>query len=247
MTFHSPIKRHRGFTLLELIVVLAILGLVLALVIPAVRRDVRPVARRSQCMNNLKQIGLALHNYHDEYQAFPPAYTVDSDGKPLHSWRTLILPYMDQAPLYNRLDLTKPWDDPVNAEAFKTVVAGYHCPSDPGATDHTTYVAIVTDHSILRPSASMTLKDITDGSSNTVVVIEVDAAHAVPWMAPRDADESVALSFRDSSNKDSHQGGANALFGDGAVRFLGENLEAQVARALLTMDGGETLPDERYQ
>ena len=79
--------------------------LVIALMLPAQRRAREP-ARRSQCKNNLKQIGLALHNYHETYGAFPPAYTVDADGKRLHSWRTLILPYLDQAPLYDKIDFS---------------------------------------------------------------------------------------------------------------------------------------------
>ena len=100
---------RRGMTLGECIIatgIVMLIGLVaVALLLPSVRRAREP-ARRSQCKNNLKQIWLALHNYHDEYQAFPPAYTVDAEGQPLHSWRTLILPYMDQKPLYDKLDLT---------------------------------------------------------------------------------------------------------------------------------------------
>ncbi|MDZ4683934.1 MAG: DUF1559 domain-containing protein [Planctomycetaceae bacterium] len=235
-------KRRRGFTLIELLVVLAILGLVIAFFLPAVR-SAREPARRMQCQSNLRQIGLALHNYHDTYQTLPPAYTVDENGKPLHSWRTLILPYMEQAPLYNRLDLSKPWDDPVNAEAFKTVVAGYHCPSDAGPADRTNYLAIVTDHSCLRPAASVTLKGIKDGPSKTLIVIEVDASHAVPWMEPRDANVEVALSFL-VKGKDSHTGGVHALLADGAVRFLSETIEANVVHGLLTIDGSESICDE---
>ena len=88
-------------------------GILVALLLPAVSAA-REAARRTQCMNHLKQVALALHNYHDVFQAFPPAYTVDEDGKPLHSWRTLILPYLEQAALYEQIDLSKPWDAPEN-------------------------------------------------------------------------------------------------------------------------------------
>lgn len=91
---NTPTHRH-GFSVIKICLAIAIVAISVALFLPATR-NVRPAAYRSQCKNNLKQIGLALHNYHDEYQAFPPAYTVDADGKPLHSWRTLILPYMEQ-------------------------------------------------------------------------------------------------------------------------------------------------------
>ncbi|MEL7264459.1 MAG: DUF1559 domain-containing protein [Planctomycetota bacterium] len=67
------------------------------------------------CSNNVKQIGLGLANYHASWNSFPPAYTVDANGNRLHSWRTLILPYVEQQPLYDRIDLTKPWDDPAHA------------------------------------------------------------------------------------------------------------------------------------
>ena len=113
-----PLSRRSAFTLIELLVVLLVLAVAVVLFFPP-QRMAREAARRTQCKNNLKQIGLALHNYHDEYGAFPPAYTVDADGKPLHSWRTLLLPYLDQRPLYATIDLTKAWDDPANAEACK--------------------------------------------------------------------------------------------------------------------------------
>ena len=78
---------------------------------------------------NLKQIELALFNYESTYHALPPAYTVDAEGNALHSWRTLILPYLDQTQLYEKIDLSKPWNDPVNAEAFNTRVPVFQCPS----------------------------------------------------------------------------------------------------------------------
>jgi prepilin-type N-terminal cleavage/methylation domain-containing protein len=89
----------RGFTLIELLVVLAIIALLIALLLPATR-SARGAAHRAQCVNNLRQIILALRNYELTHKAFPPAYTVDADGRPLHSWRTLILPYIEQEALY---------------------------------------------------------------------------------------------------------------------------------------------------
>ena len=89
-------------------------GIMAVLLIPAVS-SAREAARRMQCSNNLKQIALALHNYHSAYGTLPPAYTIDVDGNRLHSWRTLILPYMEQDALYQQIDFSKPWDDPANA------------------------------------------------------------------------------------------------------------------------------------
>ena len=83
------------FRLVELLVVIGVIVILIGLLLPTVRAAHEP-ARRSQCCNNLKQIALALHNYADEHGEFPPAYTVDEQGQPLHSWRTLILPYLEQ-------------------------------------------------------------------------------------------------------------------------------------------------------
>lgn len=238
----SARRGSRGFTLIELLVVLCILAGLVAFLLPSVRRAREP-ARRTQCRNNLKQIGLALHNYHDAFGAFPPAYTIDADGKPLHSWRTLILPYIDQQPLYNQIDLSKPWDDPINAEVFqKANVYGYACPSHTEAKEKTTYVAIVTPNSILKPGSSCAIRDITDGTSNTILVMEVDSDHALPWMMPQDADESWLRSIGETK-KHSHAGGVHALFADGAVRFVSQNISLPTLQGLITVDGGEKVGD----
>lgn len=99
-----------GWALAFVVVMLVIVGLLL----PATRRA-RPAVYRMHCSNNLKQISLALHNYEETYRSFPPAWTVDENGNRLHSWRTMILPYLEQKPLYDSIDLSKPWDDPANA------------------------------------------------------------------------------------------------------------------------------------
>ncbi len=234
-------RPRRGFTLIELLVVLGVIAVLIAFLFPATR-SARPAARRSQCKNNLKQIGLALHNYHDAYGAFPPVFTVDTGGKPLHSWRTLILPYLDQKPLYDRIDLSKPWDDPANAEIFKTNVYGYACPSNSISKENTTYLAVVMSHSALRAGSSCAIRDITDGTSNTLLVIEVDQEHAVPWMAPQDADETVLAAFL-GKRKHAHTGGGNALLGDGSVRFISANIPLKTLQGLTTADGGEGIGD----
>ncbi|MBC8288680.1 MAG: DUF1559 domain-containing protein, partial [Planctomycetes bacterium] len=89
------ICKRRGSWVAETLVTLAILAILTALFLPATRTP-REASRRSQCKNNLKQIGIALHNYHEDHGAFPPAYTMDANGQPLHSWRTLILLYLAQ-------------------------------------------------------------------------------------------------------------------------------------------------------
>src|SRR5262245_46015336 len=216
---------------------LAIIAVVVALLLPSVRRA-RPAARRSQCKNNLKQIALAVYNYEDVHHAFPPAYTVDANGKPLHSWRTLILPYLDQQALYARIDLSKAWDDPENAEAFKTPVLVYCCPSNPGPSDHTTYLACVGEHACFRRTEPRLISEITDGTSNTLMVVEVPSDRAVPWMSPQDADEALLLSIGTGS-KLAHAGGIEAALCDGSIRFLSAEMPAATRRALFSVARGD--------
>jgi prepilin-type processing-associated H-X9-DG protein len=239
-------KQQNGVTLVELLValvlVIAIIAALVAFLLPPTKAP-REASRRSQCRNNLKQIALALHHYEREYHALPPAYTVDADGKPLHSWRTLILPYVDQKALYDKIDLTKAWDDPVNAEAFKSgAFSVFHCPSATCPPNHTTYLAIVTSESCFRLIEARLLSEITDRRAETLMVIEVDSEHAVHWMAPRDADETLFLTFGPKS-KQPHSGGMHAAFVDGTVRFLSANLPADLRRALISIAGKEQVAD----
>ena len=92
-------------------------------------KQAREAAQRSTCKNNLKQIGLALHNYHDRYQSFPPAFVADENGKPMHSWRVLLLPYLDQADLYARYNFNEPWNGPNNLKLGDEIPEVYGCPN----------------------------------------------------------------------------------------------------------------------
>ena len=158
----------------------------------------------------------------------------------MHSWRTLILPYLDQKPLYDKIDLTKPWDDSVNAEAYKSVIWAYRCPSATGPETHTTYMAVVTPNSCFRPTESRLLSEITDGTANTLMVVEVDLEHAVHWMSPSDADESLFLAIGSTSKLD-HVGGIHFALADGTVRFLNATASADIRRALISVAGNEPL------
>jgi type II secretory pathway pseudopilin PulG len=220
----QPTPHHCGFTILELIVVIiVILGIVYFLGLPVTRS--REASRRSACKNNIKQIGLALHNYHDTYGGFPPAYTVDEQGKPLHSWRTLILPFVDQAPLYDTIDLTKPWDDPANAEAYKAMPPVYGCPSTTVYNKLTVYHALITDDSFLTPTESRVLEPNSD-NAETLMVIEVAEKHAVHWMDPQVVPSQVSLGFNEETEFQ-HQGGTHGLMVDGAVRFVAATATAE--------------------
>ncbi|MEZ6130083.1 MAG: DUF1559 domain-containing protein [Planctomycetaceae bacterium] len=131
--------RHRGFTLIELLVVIAIIAILIALLLPAVQQA-REAARRTQCKNNMKQLGLALHNYHDVHTAFPPGWIAVDPVTRRHSahdgingagWGTMILPYIDQSPLYNQFNASLAIHDPVNVPFIDNILPAWQCPSDP--------------------------------------------------------------------------------------------------------------------
>ncbi len=128
--------RRRGFTLIELLVVISIIEVLIALLLPAVQAA-REAARRSQCVNNLKQMGLALNNYHDTLGAFPPGYITGSkfidaetDTSPGWSWASMILPQLEQGSLYNAMNTSLPIQVAANTTATRANIRGYICPSD---------------------------------------------------------------------------------------------------------------------
>lgn len=129
--------RKHGFTLIELLVVIAIIAILIALLLPAVQQA-REAARRTQCKNNMKQLGLALHNYHDVHRAFPPGWiAVDGNVQSAHDglngagWGTMILPYMEQTNLYELFDANLPIHHLDNFEFQTVVLPAFQCPSDP--------------------------------------------------------------------------------------------------------------------
>jgi type II secretory pathway pseudopilin PulG len=225
------------FTLLQLLAVIGIIGLLLGLLLPA-RRSAGEAARRTECINKLKQVTLALQSYADTNgNQFPPAYTVDAAGKPLHSWRTLILPYLEQKQLYASIDLSKPWDDPANKAALAAIVDTYRCPNFHGPANHTAYLAVVIDGSCLRPAQPRDFADISDGTSDTILIIEVDSEHAVPWMSPQDADEATLAAL--SNDKTRPHSVILASNADGSVRSISKDVPPPVLRALTTIAGDD--------
>lgn len=216
---------RRGLSIVEILVVLAILGLIIVLFMPATR-TARPAAYRTQCRNQLKMIALALHNYADKWESFPPAYTVDEEGRPLHSWRTLILPYMERQALYETIDLSKPWDDPANREAYETVISNFRCPASDIPKTDTTYLAVITPGGPLHPEEPGTPAQFDPNSANRLMVIEVDLEYAVHWMQPIDVDEKWVLNFGPES-KLAHAGVVSAVFVDGTGRSLSAKASAE--------------------
>ncbi len=249
-----PFARPRSASgpAIAVIVVVAVLGVVvvcggilIALLLPAVQAA-REAARRASCSNNLKQIVLALHNYHDAYKCFPPAVITDKDGKPMRSWRVAILPFMEQKTLYDRYNFKEPWDSPNNRLVASTDIPTYCCPSAGPFSTETNYVMITGKGTIGGlPNECVRLGDITDGTANTIIVVEV-AGTGIKWAEPRDLSiDELSLRLNDGSGKcigSRHPRGANVAMADGSVRFISDTLDPQTLRRLILRSDGQAGP-----
>jgi prepilin-type processing-associated H-X9-DG protein len=202
-----------------------------------------PASREAMCMSNLKQIALGLHNYHDIYGCLPPAYITDDNGKPMHSWRVLLLPFIENEPLYKQYRFGEPWNGPNNSKLAASYpgIFCYECPSAYGAPN-TSYVAVVGPETAWSDAKPRDFKDFADGPDQTILVVEV-ADSGIHWMEPRDLNFATLPMVVNPPEGflgiSSDHYGANVAFADGSVRFLKEDLPAQTLRALLTIDGGE--------
>lgn len=221
-----------------LFMILPCLGILVALLLPAVQAS-REAARRAQCRNNLQQIALALHNYHDVYKSFPPAITYSADGQPLHSWRVLLLPYLDQQGLYGQYNLNEPWNGPGNSQLLARMPPVYACPSGLPAMGVTHYAVPVGNKTMFPPDRGVRMSEITDGTSNTLMVVETHGS-GLNWMAPVDLPSGAGMPETQPTTPSSlHSGGFQAAFADGSVRFLGNTLAPPSLDALLTRDAGD--------
>ena len=196
---------------------------------------------RTRSQNNLKQIGLALHSYHDANKFLPPAGITDGDGKPLLSWRVAILPYVEQGALYQQFDLNKPWDHPTNKKLIAQMPAIYMVPGADAKEGETNYRVLVgpgTMFQVLKgeggqPVRRTLITAAPDGTSNTIMAVE--AAQPTIWTRPDDLpyDPKGQLpKFGVTPD------GFNALMGDGSVRFIRASVREDVLRPYLTGNNG---------
>ena len=303
----SKSHARRGFTLIELLVVIAIIAILIALLLPAVQQA-REAARRSACKNNMRQLGLALHNYHDTFSAFPPGWigatagVADVEGLNGFSWGTMLLPYIEQAPLYNKLRFDRSIIDINNLMLLRQPLTVFRCPSDPqpetweiveeGTTspplaelatanyvgvfgspsgsggreleDCEGFVGQCTGNGMFFHNSRVRMRDITDGTSNTIVIGErvtrpLGATEDTfsTWSGvvpegeeafartlglvdhPPNAGNHGVIHVDDFSSH--HVGGTHFVLGDGHVRFVSENIDENVYQFLSTLSGGEVI------
>jgi len=286
-------SNRAGFTLVELLVVIAIIGILIALLLPAVQAA-REAARRAQCANNLKQIGLALLNYHNTHRIFP--YGTGGGGT-WWSWSALILPYMEANNIHDQIDFGHPYNHvhPTNNDAMKNFIDTYICPSAPepglctccggipGVEDaaETNYSAVATHRDdseahyardpdgtgVMHLRSKTRIADILDGTSQTLLVAEMDLDQDDPYKATAGASHcpdgqchlgklwasenrlTTAYGINGEIEhirpgpRSLHPSGAQFVFADGHVSFLEETIDQDLLEALTTRDWGEIVDD----
>lgn len=206
-------------------------------------------ALRSQCVNNLKQIGLGLQNYADVYKHLPAAFVADANQTPLHSWRLSIMFFLFQLgwDFQDPFRYDQPWNSPSNLAASDRLGGNvWHCPSSPKSQPltHANYVMPLGPHTISDGPNYVIFDQIRDGSSNTIAVGEI-ANSDIYWTEPRDLPLD-AMSFRVNdrskpSLSSAHRGAAIVLFADGHTQTLSNSIDPEVLKALLTITGGEKI------
>jgi prepilin-type processing-associated H-X9-DG protein len=244
-------------------------AIALGLVLPAVQKA-RESARRAQSQNNLKQIALAFHNYHDVNGHFPPA-VIEENGV-ARSWRVEILPYLDQDALYRQYRKDQPWDSPDNKRVLEQMPLVYQDQGNPSGPTNASYFLLTGPAPIpatgkdegplaglpAEQAAKSTifsdkpvqagkgpgLLSMVDGTSNTVLIVE--AKRDVPWTKPEDIPFDAEKAGELLQQLGAGRGGFNAAFADGSVRFLSSGIDRNVFKSLLTPAGGELVGPEAF-
>lgn len=207
-------------------VVAIVAAVAIALLLPSIDRA-RTAAKRQACSSNLRTLAMAMHNYHHAYGRFPPAFVSDEKGRPMHSWRVLILPFLGEQGLHDAYDFDEPWNGPSNSQLHGAMPSVMKCPADPNQTGGTTnYLMIVGPEAIGREGKSLSLDEMASGAFESLMLIEVANA-GVHWMEPRDLPYGhLAGGIQGNGGAaglvagSHHPDGCNAAMCDGSVRFL---------------------------
>jgi len=198
----------------------------------------REAARRAVSMNNMKQLSITVQQHLAMHGTFPAAYTTDADGKPLLSWRVQMLPYIEQQPLYDRFRMDEPWDSEHNRQLIPLMPQIFKSPSSKAAVGMTNYLTVRGKGTAFPGAEKISPADIiTDGMSNTIMIVEADDSRAVPWTKPDDFEY-------DEDNPAAGLGGVwgegfNAVFCDGSARFIRRWVDPDMLKLLFTRNDGE--------
>ncbi len=205
----------------------------------------RQAAQRSQSTNNLKQLALAMHNYYDVHKKFPPAASHDAAGKPLLSWRVHLLPYLDQQALHNEFKLDEPWDSEHNKKLAAIVVPAFQDPLARLKPGMTTYLVPIGEGTVFGGKETLTMKEIVDGTSNTLLIVAATPDRAVPWTKPEDLPVTQADPKKGLID-DQHPWFLTA-FCDGSVRVIAASIDNGVLWQLFNAQDRTPIDPEKIR
>lgn len=235
-----------GVVIGSLVAGLGIIALTVMIVAPAVQAA-RAASQKAKSADRLELIAQALQSYHATYGSFPPAYVADANGKPMHSWRVLLLPFLGERRLYDQYDFSQPWNQGGNLALTSQMPDVYASPGDEDAlaSYNTSYVVIVGPDTMFPGAKSLSLGDISDGAESTVLIVEY-CESGICWMEPKDLD-ATRMSYTINAGatdciRSHHPFGAHALFADGTTHFLTEDLPPEIIEALVTPRKGDDAP-----
>ncbi len=223
---------------------------------PVLQNSFDPIVYRMSSRNNLKQIGLALHNYHDQYRSFPLGQIDNSEGKVLHGWLTSLLPFVEHQELYEQIDMNAPWNDEANRKLFTQPLSIYNNPAireEEQLIDSATGLPVAHyagNVRVIKRNTGVKIGDITnDGTTLTILAGEINSQFQ-PWGKPshlRDPAHGInkhLYGFGSSFRYDGGGGGVQFLMVDGSVRFIDNDIDPKILKALSTPDGGEEINEE---
>jgi hypothetical protein len=203
--------------------------------------DMASMAVRFQCANQLRQIAIAMHNYQKDHGHLPPAVVCSKEGRPLYSWRVLLLPYLGQEKLYRQFNLNERWDSEQNQKLLDKMPPVLRRPEiDPKDKTRTCFQVFDGPGAAFEAGKTFRVADFTDGTANTILVVE--AGEAVPWTKPAD------LPFQPQGPLPKLGGhfekGFYVAMADGAVHFVNQKVPEKTIRAAITRSGHEILPKD---
>ncbi|QDV65503.1 Type II secretion system protein G precursor [Crateriforma conspicua] len=257
-------RRLTGFTLVELLVVIAIIGILVSLLMPAVQAA-REAARKTKCQNHLKQIGLGLHAYHNTHGCLPVGcFEWRSYGAPAtnrqYAWSAMLLPFIEQQNLHDRIDFNVAFDHPDNASAAAEIVPTYVCPSalprdaqrgpsDYGGLFGERLVDREPEDGVFLYDQRIRFRDIRDGLSQTLIIGEDVGGPHSEWInglnvfvQAHGINDSTAW-IGDNEIRSQHSGGAMVLYADGHVEFESESIDKQTLGKLITRSKSDVVSD----
>lgn len=245
--FDSPVgkqgepqpKKWWHITVVEMIVVVLILFILAGLLMPAVKMA-NTSPRRNDTASNLKQIGIALHDYHDTYGSLPPAIVTDDTDRPLYSWRVLLLPYFDRQDLYDQFDLSQPWDSETNQRLVQQMPAVFESPyldrsENPGMTSYLAVIDPLGKQTVMLPQEGRSLDELPCELGAVGVVVE-QTNHPVIWTKPDDI-SPFRLIGRAKIEQNDHSY-FPVLCGDASVYWIPSDDPQQLRECLLCDEMG---------